>query len=73
MDASHLNPFTNQKHNIVYIEKKNTHTYKNIPTKRFFLKHYKNCLKSDLKYAKYRNQSGKIPRENGIKDKFFFF
>ena len=50
--------------------KKNTH--KNIPTKRFFLKH-KNCLKSDLKYAKYRNQLGKIPRENGIKDKFFFF
>ena len=69
MDASHLNPFTSQKHNIVYIEKK---THKNIPTKRFFLKH-KNCLKSDLKYAKYRNQLGKIPRENGIKDKFFFF
>ena len=62
-----------QAKNTILFTLKKKHTQKNIPTKRFFLKHYKNCLKSDLKYAKYRNQLGKIPRENGIKDKFFFF
>ena len=72
MDASHLKSPYKPKIQYCLHWKKNTHK-KNIPTKRFFLKHYKNCLKSDLKYAKCRNQLGKIPRENGIKDKFFFF
>ena len=50
MDASHWNFFISQKHDTVYIRKKN-----NQPN-FFYLKFYENCLKSDLKYAKYRNQ-----------------
>ena len=42
MDASHWNFFISQKHDTVYIRKKNNQQ------NFFYLKFYENCLKSDL-------------------------
>ena len=69
MDESHWNFFTSQKHNTVQIKKNKNNHQQNI----FLLKYFENCLKPDVKYAKYRNQLEIYQGTMSLKITWYFF